>query len=262
MSPSTWDPDQYRRFADERSRPFHDLVARVPPGGEIGRVADLGCGSGELTRSLLERWPRAVVIGVDHSPEMLGAASKHAVDGRLSFVAGDIAQWQPDAPLDVAIANASLHWVPDHAQLMQRLVAMLAPGGFLAVQVPYNHDEPCHALYDRLRAAPAWAAKLGPPEPQYATQTPVWYAVTLLSLGCAVDVWETIYHHRLADPGAVVEWVKGTLLRPTLAKLEPDDCARFLAEYRTAIDGAYQPSARGTLLRYRRLFFVARSSAT
>lgn len=144
---------------------------------------------------------------------------------------------------------------------MRRLIEMLRPGGYLAAQMPYNEEEPCHAFYDRLRAEPCWTAKLGPATPQYATQSPRWYSDTLLDLGCTVDLWETIYHHRLAGPGAVVEWVKGTMLRPTLSKLSVDDQRRFLAEYAASIDAAYPASARGTVLRYRRLFFVARRAA-
>ncbi len=256
-----WDPDQYRRFADERARPFHDLLARLPPGGDVARVVDLGCGSGEMTRSLLDRWPGARILGIDNSRDMLAAAAQHAADRRVAFAAGDIAEWQTDAALDVVIANASLHWVPDHARLLRRLVAMLRPDGFLAVQMPYNHEEPCYALYDRLRGEPRWTAKLGPATPQYATETPRWYADALLDLGCTVDLWETIYHHRLAGPDAVVEWVKGTLLRPSLTKLSADEQRRFLDEYGALIAADYAASAHGTLLQYRRLFFVARRAA-
>jgi trans-aconitate 2-methyltransferase len=253
-----WDPGQYRRFADERARPFHDLLARIPPGDAVRSVVDLGCGAGELTRSLLQRWPRAQVIGLDHSPEMLAAAHALPANQRLVFTAGDIATWAPQMRFDVIIANASLHWLHNHEQLMQRLVGILAPAGILAVQMPYNQDEPCHSLYEELRAASHWRVLLGEPRRQYGTQAPAWYFARLSTLGCIVELWETIYHHVLADAEAVVEWVKGLLLRPTLATLEPLRRREFMAEYTAKVSQAYPREAHGTLLRYRRLFFIAR----
>jgi trans-aconitate 2-methyltransferase len=254
--PQRWDPSQYARFAEERARPFHDLIARVPL-REARLVVDLGCGSGELTRRLLERCPDARVIGLDHSPEMLTAARRLPRHTRLSFVHGDIADWRSAASPDVVIANASLHWVHDHARLIEQLVAMLAPKGILAVQMPYNHEEPCHVLYELLRGAARWRALLGDPLPQYGTEAASWYFEQLTARSCDVDLWETIYHHRLSGPQAVVEWVKSTLLSPTLQKLEGDRRREFLDEYRALIGDAYPETGFATLLRYRRLFFVA-----
>jgi trans-aconitate 2-methyltransferase len=254
---AAWDPEQYNRFADERARPFFDLIARIPAAGAVRRVADLGCGPGTLTQALRERWPEATVTGVDNSPEMLRASATLPAAHGLAFVAGDIAAWRPAAALDVAVSNAALHWVPDHGRLLPHLVGLLAPGGALAVQMPYNHREPCHALYDSLRAEPRWEARLGPAKPQYATEAPRWYAAALGGLGCAVDLWETTYHHRLAGPAAVVEWVKGSLLRPTLDRLDDDARKAFLGEYLERISAAYPVSGGATWLGYRRLFFVA-----
>ncbi len=254
---ASWDPEQYNRFADERSRPFFDLVARIPDGLRPRRVGDLGCGPGQLTRALAMRWPGAVIVGIDSSPAMLKAASPLAIDGRLHFVAGDIASWRPETEFDLIVSNAALHWVPDHARLLPQLVAVLTPGGSLAVQVPYNHDEPCHAIYDAVRGEARWTAVLGPALPQYATQTPMWYAEKLTELGCAADLWETIYFHRLANPEAIVEWVKGSLLRPTLDRLGAGDRDAFLAQYTDRIRAAYPSRAGASWLRYRRLFFIA-----
>ncbi|HEY6748427.1 MAG TPA: methyltransferase domain-containing protein, partial [Mycobacteriales bacterium] len=154
-----WDPEVYGRFADQRSRPFHELVARV---GAVtpGRVVDLGCGDGSLTETLAARWPSASVVGVDSSESMLASAAVRA-SGRLSFVLGEIQDWRPDGPVDVLVSNAALQWVPQHVSLLPKLVGALAPGGWLAIQVPGNFEAPSHALLRSLCESPRWSAQLG-----------------------------------------------------------------------------------------------------
>jgi trans-aconitate 2-methyltransferase len=254
---SQWDPNQYQRFSDERSRPFFDLIGRVPD-DDVRTVADLGCGPGNLTNTLVSRWPEASVIGVDNSPEMLASAAKLSPHPHLRFVPGNIATWQSEQPLDRIISNAALQWVPDHPTLIPRLVSLLASCGVLAVQMPYNFDEPTHTVLEELLTQEPWVSILGSRQRQYFVQTPVWYADTLHNLGCTVDLWETIYYHVLTGPNAVVEWVKGTALRPTLSRLNEEQQQAFLTSYGEQLRTAYPERLYGTLFPFRRLFFVAR----
>ena len=254
---SQWNPAQYQRFSDERSRPFFDLVSRVAD-DDVHTVADLGCGPGNLTNTLVSRWPEASIVGVDNSPEMLAAAAKLPPQLHLHFVSGDITTWQPEQPLDRLVSNAALQWVPDHPTLIPRLVSLLAPRGILAVQMPYNFDEPTHTVLEELLAQEPWGRILGPRQPQYFVQTPAWYANTLHSLGCTVDLWETVYYHVLKGPNAVVEWVKGTALRPTLSRLREEQQQEFLTIYGERMRAAYPEGPHGTLFPFRRLFFVGR----
>jgi trans-aconitate 2-methyltransferase len=257
---ASWDPHQYQRFSDERSRPFFDLVGRVPD-GDVRAVADLGCGTGNLTQTLVSRWPEASIIGVDNSPEMLASAAKLPPHPHLRFVPGDIATWQSEQPLDRIISNAALQWVPDHPTLIPRLVSLLTPRGVLAVQMPYNFDEPTHTVLEELLTREPWVSILGPRQRQYFVQTPAWYANTLHDLGCLVDLWETVYYHVLKGPNAVVEWVKGTALRPTLSRLNEEQQRTFLAHYGGQLRTAYPEGPHGTLFPFRRLFFIARRQA-
>lgn len=252
-----WDPNQYQRFSDERSRPFFDLVGRVPD-DDVRTVADLGCGPGNLTSTLVLRWPEASIVGVDNSTEMLAAAAKLPPQSQLHFVSGDIATWQPEQPLDRLISNAALQWVSDHPTLIPRLVSFLAPRGILAVQMPYNFDEPTHTVLEELLTQEPWVSILGPRKQQYFVQTPAWYADTLHNLACTVDLWETVYYHVLTGPNAVLEWVKGTALRPTLSRLNEVQQQEFLTSYGEKTRAAYPPGSHGTLFPFRRLFFVGR----
>jgi len=257
---SQWDPNQYQRFSDERSRPFFDLIGRVPD-DEVRTVADLGCGPGNLTRTLVDRWPEASVVGVDNSPEMLASTVKLSPHPHLHFAPGDIVTWQSQQPLDRIISNAALQWVPDHPQLIPRLVSLLAPHGALAVQMPYNFDEPTHTFLEEIGTQEPWVTILGPRQQQYFVQTPTWYADTLHDLGCTVDLWETVYYHVLTGPNAVLEWVKGTALRPTLSRLNEVQQQEFQTVYGEKLRAAYPEGPHGTLFPFRRLFFVARRHA-
>src|SRR4051794_29754058 len=202
-----WDPEQYLRFADERGRPFHDLMARVDA-TRPGVVADLGCGAGNLTRELAERWPEAAVEGVDASPEMLDRARAEVGD-RVSLTLADVREWEPARPVDVLISNATLQWVPDHLPLLDRLAGVLAPGGRLAVQVPGNFGEPSHTLLRELAGDPRWRDRLaGIRWP--AVEEPATYLARLTAAGLRADVWETTYLQVLPGEDAVLAWMRGT----------------------------------------------------
>ncbi|MBV9207793.1 MAG: trans-aconitate 2-methyltransferase [Actinobacteria bacterium] len=270
-----WDATLYLRFGGERARPFFDLLARV--GAELpGYVVDLGCGPGNLTALLAERWPSAAVCGVDNSPQMIEAAgqripgavrrsSRPAGSGPvatshapgLSFVLDDIRHWEPQSLPDVIISNAVLQWVPGHRELLVRWAGQLAAGGWLAIQVPGNFDQPSHVILRAMTASARWRPLLRDVELNRQTADPADYAELLARAGCEVDAWETTYVHVLPGEDPVLEWYKGTGLRPVLAALDADQAADFLAEYGTRLREAYPPSPFGTFFPFRRVFAVA-----
>ncbi|MDT0346979.1 trans-aconitate 2-methyltransferase [Streptomyces litchfieldiae] len=263
--PTRWDPAQYERHSTHRRRALRDLLAQVPPLPAAPRVADLGCGPGRPSLPLVERWPDARVTGFDNSPEMLAEAAGHAGPtpggGSLTFARADLAEWRPAEPFDLIVSNAALQWVPGHAERFPDWVAGLAPGGVLAFQLPGNLSAPSHVLMRELCASPRWRDRLGGitrgPD---AVLSPAEYYDALTALDCAADVWETAYLQVLPGEDAVLDWVKGTGLRPVLTALENDPDARdaFLAEYRDALRAAYPPGRGGTLFPFRRVFAVAR----
>ena len=227
----TWDPTQYEQFERERSAPFFDLLELVEP-CPGGRVVDLGCGTGELTRALHQRTRARSTVGLDSSPQMLKQSASHASDG-LTFELGDIAEWAPSEPVDLIFSNAALHWIDDHDALFARLTGALSPGGQLAVQVPANHDHPSHLVAERVAAEEPFRTALG----GYVRRTPVLaperYAQLLHRLGYgAQHVRLQVYMHLLTEAGAVVDWVKGTLLTAYRRRLPDHVYEDFVARYR------------------------------
>jgi trans-aconitate 2-methyltransferase len=250
----TWDPEQYLRYGDERGRPFVELLARV--GAEAPRrVVDLGCGPGTLTRLLHGRWPAAEVLGVDSSAEMVAAAEP--ADG-IAYQVADLRTWQPPAPVDVLVSNATLQWVPGHLALLPRLVGHVAPGGWFAFQVPGNLAEPSHTERRRLAEDPRFAPHLAGVAAPDAFGPEV-YLEALAGLGCRVDAWETTYLHVLDGDDPVFEWVVGTGARPTLQALPEGLREPFATELRQALRTAYPRRPHGTVLPFRRVFVVART---
>jgi trans-aconitate 2-methyltransferase len=255
-----WDPARYQQFAAERARPFTDLLNRV---GAVtpGYVVDLGCGPGDATALLAERWPQAYVLGLDSSPEMIEAARPHGRPGQLEFRLGDLRTWRPDRPVDVLVTNAVLQWIPGHVELLPSFVEALAPGGWLAVQVPGNQQSPAHAILSDLRASPRWLHLVGERASEHlAIEEPETYLDALAGLGCTVDAWETTYLHLLPGEDAVLTWMSGTALRPVLAELDERERAEFLAEYGARLREAYPRRPYGTVLPFRRVFAVARGT--
>ena len=248
-----WDPTQYARLSDHRSRPFFELTARI--GAEKPtRVVDLGCGSGELTVTLAQRWAGAAVSGIDSSADMIARAPQ----GRgVDFAVGDAAKFNATG-VDVLVSNAMLQWVPDHLPLLTRWAHELSPGGWLAFQVPSNFDAPSHRLMRELAQSPAWQAQLaGVLRHGDAVATPAEYLDLIAGHGLEVDAWQTTYEQVLAGEDPVLEWVRGTGLRPVLAALSDHDGARFSAEYAAQLREAYPPRPYGTVFGFARTFVVA-----
>jgi trans-aconitate 2-methyltransferase len=265
---AVWSPALYRAFADERERPFYDLLARV--GAEDPSfVVDLGCGPGELTASLAKRWPRAEIHGIDSSAEMITAARKlltadkqHTADGRrgsLSFELGDVREWQPDRPADVLVSNAVLQWVPDHEDLLGRWVKRLAAGGWLAFQLPGNGDQAAYVVLRELIASARWRSPLAEVDLNQQGTDPAGYLDLLGRAGCDVDAWETTYLHILHGEDPVLRWYRSTGLRPVLAALDSVEAELFLADYGALLREAYPAAPYGTAFPFRRVFVVART---
>ncbi len=270
----TWDPDRYLTYADERGRPFVDLITRVAATDPV-TVVDLGCGPGNLTALLAERWPGATVSGVDSSAEMI-AAARRDVPG-IDFEVGDLREWVSTsstsnaAGVDVLVSNATLQWLPDHLELLPRLVEQVRPGGWFAFQVPGNFDEPSHTIRTELAAEPAYAASLVTVASATSSTTEGGVAVpssydaamylrALQALGCEVDAWETTYLHVLHGEDPVFTWVSGTGARPTLQALPDDLRPEFEAEFKRRLRAAYPADDHGVVLPFRRVFVVAQKT--
>lgn len=258
---SDWNPELYRRYEDERTRPAGELLARVVLDAPR-RVVDLGCGPGNSTELLARRFPGAEIVGIDNSPPMLADARKRLPGVR--FEHGDIATWAPGAAPDLLYANASLQWVGGHDALVPRLFDTLAPGGVLAVQMPDNRDEPTHRLMREVAAEAPWSSAIGDVA---ALRTGVLsigaYYDLLAPRAAQVDVWHTVYQHPMASAASIVEWVRGTGLKPFVERL-PDEASRaaYLAEYERRVAAAYPAHADGRLLlAFPRMFLVARRAA-
>ena len=252
--PHTWDPDRYLTYADERGRPFVELMARV--GAEApASVVDLGCGPGNLTSLLRERWPDADISGLDSSREMIEQA--RSAEPSITFEVADLRGWAAAGdPVDVLVSNATLQWVPDHLDLLPSLVGRVRPGGWLALQVPGNFEEPSHTIRRDLAAEAPYAEhtrNVAVP----SSHDPVVYLEALAGLGCTVDAWETTYLHVLTGPDPVFAWVSGTGARPTLQALPDDLRPAFEDEFRRRLRAAYPERDGRVVLPFRRVFAVA-----
>jgi len=251
-----WSAQQYVKFEDERTRPARDLFAQVPL-ADASRAYDLGCGPGNSTELLVERFGAGNVIGLDSDDNMLAAAAKRLPGSQ--FMKADLNTWTPDAPADLLYANAVFQWIPDHIAVLSRLMDHLKPGGVLAVQMPDNLTEPSHVLMEETGAAGPWAPAFeGGKVRRAVLPSPAAYFDALMPKSVCVDVWHTVYYHPLANAEAIVEWVRGTGLRPYLDAAGPKYAQAFAADYTARITAAYPPMADGrVLLRFPRLFMIA-----
>ncbi len=266
MTSPSWDPSRYLNFAAERARPFHDLVTRIPT-ADPRDVVDLGCGPGNVTVTLLDRWPGARVHGVDSSADMVERATRVAAGvpgGRFTVEQADLRDWAPPGPVDVIVANAVLQWVPEHVELMGRWLGTLRPGGSLAAQMPGNNDGRAAEVVRRVTTSPRWSGALagvttsgGLSGDTSRVLDAAGYADVLGRLGATVDAWETTYVHLLPGDDPVLAWYLGSGLRPYTDALSGVDRDAFLAEVGAGLREAYPARPYGTPLPFRRVFVVA-----
>jgi trans-aconitate 2-methyltransferase len=258
----SWSAAQYTKFERERSRPVRDLLAHIPH-GTVANAVDIGCGPGNSTELLQQRFPNATVTGIDSSADMIEAARKRLPG--IRFDIEDISQWRRQgSAFDVILANAVLQWVPDHASLFPALLGRLTPGGSLAVQMPHTLEEPAHRVMREIAADGPWAQKLATVVSKHVIRHSAdWYYRLLRDGGGSVDMWQTTYLHPLAGAGAVVEWFKGSGLRPYLQALDAAEQSEFLTRYQAAVAQAYPALPDGTLLLpFPRLFLIATKPGT
>ena len=249
-----WDPQLYRQFESERTRPAQELLARIPV-TDVRFATDLGCGPGNSTELLARAWPDAQIYGLDSSEAMLAQARESVP--RCTFLQEDIRRWRATEPQQVIYANASLQWLDEHDRLLPHLTSQLDSGGALAIQMPDNLQEPSHRLMREIAACDPWRQRIGEVERKKLLTGERYYDL-LTQAGCEVDLWRTTYYHIMADAQAIVDWLNATGLRPFLNALEPDERPRFLEQYRQALQQAYIPRADGRiLLAFPRLFIVA-----
>lgn len=264
MSATDWNPDLYTRFEEERTRPARDLLARCAfPGsanGENLRIADLGCGPGNSTELLAQRFAKAEIVGYDLSPAMLEAARARVPLAR--FERADIGDWRPEAPFDLVYSNAALQWVRGHGALLPALLEHVAPGGLLAAQIPDNLSDPSQTAMAAIAADPAFSAYLSDAGEAREPIAPIGvYYDWLAGAGAGVDIWMTHYQHRMKSPQAITDWFRSTGLKPFVDPLPEDLREMFLARYTQAMDEGYPLRADGSrLLGFPRLFFVARKA--
>lgn len=249
-----WDPDAYLEFGDHRARPCHDLLARVGV-RDPALVVDLGCGPGTLTPLLAKRWPKATLMAVDSSPEMVQAAWERGISAELC----DVRRWSPAPGTGLVVCNAVLQWVPGHAELLRRWIRELLPGGWLALQVPGNFSAPSHTETARLAAEPRWRGLLDLTAACPVLE-PAGYAAVLAPGTAELDVWETTYLHRLTGSDPVLEWITGTTLRPVRAALSAAEWMAFRQELAPRLRASYPAGADGvTWFPFRRIFAVAQA---
>lgn len=249
-----WNPDAYLTFADERGRPFFELLSRVDADAPR-RVVDLGCGPGNLTISLAQRWPHATIEALDSSPDMVESARERGVDAHV----GDVGDWVPKPDTDVVISNAALQWVPDHADLLVGWAAQLGAGSWIAIQVPGNFDAPSHRAVRELARRRRWAEPLRDLPFRAQVADPAGYAERLTDAGCTVDAWETTYVHVLGGENPVLEWITGTALRPVRSRLSDPEWEEFRAELTPLLDSSYPKRSDGKrFFPFRRIFVAAR----
>lgn len=250
-----WDPDRYLQFDTPRERPAVELLARVNHPAPAA-VVDLGCGPGNVTTMLSDRWPGAAITAVDNDPAMLARAERALPDATI--VHADIQEYQPPIAFDVVYSNATLHWLDDHDRLFPRLMSWLAPQGLLAVQMPVPDQQPSHLVLLDLAADPAWKDRLLPHLRRGAVGEPSFYYDLLTGLAAKLDIWSVTYQQELTGDDPVTDWMKGSALRPLLPQLEASEQSEFLRRYSDAVADHYPRRANGTtLLPYNRLFIVA-----
>ncbi len=253
-----WDSDQYLRFSRERTQPSRDLVARIPLAAP-SRLLDMGCGPGNSTAVLAQRFGTAGITGVDNSPQMLAAARETRPDLRFDFFDMTADDWSPlGNGYDVVFSNACIQWLPDHNRLLPRMLGLLAPGGCLAVQLPLVQHQEMRHIFDRLSAMPRWAAALSGIRTPHALE-PEDYFDILAPLASDLQLWQTTYYHRMASADQILEWYRGSSLRPYLQRLDAQEGDAFVGEVRHATEQAFRPQTTGDyLLPFPRLFILTR----
>ncbi|MGC4964304.1 methyltransferase domain-containing protein [Gordonia sp. DT101] len=254
----TWDPDRYLQFADDRARPYLDLIAQIPTAPAT--IVDLGCGPGHLTRHLRALWPDSQVLGIDSSAEMIDKAIRENADALANYDIAEVSGWTPNQPVDLIVSNAMFQWVPDQFDVIDRLLGHLTDGGVFALQVPDNGDNPTYRSLLELADDPRFAEQLSAVRrvPRFG---PLEYLTFFTERGFSTNAWSTTYLHVLHGADPVYDWISGTAARPYLRALDDDTREVFVAELKERLRAAYPAESWGTVLPFQRTFAVAAPSA-
>lgn len=251
---AVWDPARYLQFADDRARPFLDLIAQIPI--NPATIVDLGCGPGHLTKHLRAQWPDAEILGIDESAAMIGRAIGDNTDPLANFDVADVTEWTPNRTYDLMISNAMFQWVPDQFAVIDRLLGHLSDGGAFAIQVPNGHDAPFRTALAELAAAEPYLEHLADVRPLPRLDAEL-YLEFFFDRGFRVNAWETTYLHVLDGDDPVFDWISGTGARPYLQALPAEHRKPFVTELKKRLSEAYPRREWGTLLPFRRSFAVA-----
>ena len=256
---SDWNPNGYLKFRNERTQPSIDLVSRIEMINPSS-IVDIGCGPGNSTQVLFERWPHADIIGLDNSQEMIAKAKSDYPERK--WVLANVAHYDPKRTFDIVFSNATLQWVQDHERLIPRLYRFLKPGGALAVQIPANKESPIHRSLLEVSRDSRWSQFTGDCDQRLNYQSAPYYYDILVNLSSRIDLWETTYYHILSDYQALIEWYRSTGMRPFLERLPDDRCRRqFEDEVLNGCRESYQVQKDGKLLYpFQRIFFIAYKS--
>ena len=251
-----WDPKLYLEFSDQRARPASDLIAQIRLENPT-RLIDLGCGTGNSTEQLHSRWPNAEVTGLDSSAAMLARARQNHADWR--WIESSVENWQPETSCDLIFSNAALHWVPNHRELFPRLLNSVAPGGALAVQMPYNFESPAHVTMKKVAADPCWSGKLDGASERAHVEPMSFYYDALRRIASAMNIWETVYLQIVDGPRAVFDWVRSTAMRGYLDRLSDDAQQNVFQQMcLREFQKSYIADDQGKVLfPYRRMFIIA-----
>jgi trans-aconitate 2-methyltransferase len=253
---TNWDPQAYLQFRNERTQPSVDLVARIEL-GDPRTIVDLGCGPGNSAQVLRMRWPRALITGVDSSPQMIEKARESFPDGTWQLA--DVGRWSPAEPYDLVFSSATLQWIPDHDALLPRLFAAVKADGVLAVQVPANQDSPLHQALLRVSALPEWDSRTADCRGQITYHAPEYYYDALARLAGRIELWQTTYFHKMDRPQGLIDWYASTGMKPYLERLDSEEeKSRFQQAVLWECAGQYPARQDGRVLfAFRRTFFIA-----
>ena len=249
---SNWNSELYLKFKQQRTQPAIDLVSRVRSLAPEN-IIDIGCGPGNSTAVLKSFFPMARLLGVDSSQNMIDKAKQAHPD--IDFALGDA--HEISGGYDLIFSNACLQWIPDHKELLPELMGKLNDGGTLAVQIPCNGNEPLYRIVFEVAADPKWGFQNIALEPNGVLSSEEYFNI-LSACSSSFDIWETVYYHALPSHQALLDWIKGTRLRPYLNALSKEQAALFEKEILDRATEAYPVMKNGTvILKFRRLFFTA-----
>lgn len=254
---SSWNPEQYEKFIKDRTQPAIDLASRIDYESPVN-ILDIGCGPGNSTRILKNRFPNAKIIGADNSVEMLEKASR--INPDLDFISLDISADLNEITekYDIVFSNACLQWVPNHKQLLPKLMTLLNPKGILAVQVPMQREHPVHMIITELADSEKWRSKLE--KRNYYNLNAEEYFDILSDISADFDIWKITYCHHMPDYESIIEWYKGTGLRPYLEQLSDKDGKEFIADVYSELKVRYKVQKNGEIMfKFPRLFFIAKN---